>query len=77
MSHYKRTSEDRAERLLALGRVFPNIDLDTQARLSGTRPHDILDGFAAAWSATRWLSGRHVQLGGDLDSRGLRMEMIA
>jgi predicted RNase H-like nuclease len=60
-----------------LSRVFSDIDLDARVRVRGTSPDDVLDAFASAWSATRWLSGRHVQLGGDLDSRGLRMEMIA
>jgi predicted RNase H-like nuclease len=77
MAQHKATLEGRAERLLALRGVFSAVDLDAQVRVRGTSPDDILDAFAAAWSATRWLSGRHVQLGGDIDSRGLRMEMIA
>jgi predicted RNase H-like nuclease len=77
MSHHKATPEGRDERLSVLSRVFSDIDLDARVRVRGTSPDDVLDAFASAWSATRWLSGRHVQLGGDLDSRGLRMEMIA
>jgi hypothetical protein len=37
----------------------------------------MLDAFVAAWSARRWLVRTHIQLGGDVDRRGLRMEMIA
>lgn len=63
MSHNKASPDGRAERLLALGGAFSDVDLDAQMRVRGTSPDDILDAFAAAWSARRWLAGRHIQLG--------------
>jgi Protein of unknown function (DUF429) len=41
------------------------------------RNDDVLDAYAAAWSAGRWLSGDYLRLGGGTDQRGLRMEIIA
>jgi predicted RNase H-like nuclease len=77
MSHHKATPEGRTERLAALRQAFPDIDKDTASRITRVRPDDVLDAFVAAWSARRWLAQSHVQLGGDVDQRGLRMEMIA
>ena len=77
MSHHKATPEGREERLAALRRVFPDVDAGLARRPSGTQPDDILDAYVAAWTARRWLDGTHLRPGGDLDSRGLRMEMIA
>jgi predicted RNase H-like nuclease len=77
MSHHKATAEGRAERLHALRGPFPDIDTQSLKRPKATQPDDILDAFVAAWTARRWVTGTHVQLGGDLDERGLRMEMIA
>jgi predicted RNase H-like nuclease len=77
MAHYKATPEGRTERLAVLRGEFADLDQHISTRLPGTNPSDILDAFATAWSARRRLRGAHVQLGGDLDARGLRMEMIA
>jgi predicted RNase H-like nuclease len=77
MAHYKATAAGRAERLAVLRGEFPDLDQHISTRLPGTNPNDILDAFATAWSARRRLRGVHVQLGGELDARGLRMEMIA
>jgi predicted RNase H-like nuclease len=77
MSHHKATPEGRAERLAALRQVFPAIESQSAVRLAGVAADDVLDAFVAAWSARRWLTKGHVQLGGDVDERGLRMEMIA
>jgi predicted RNase H-like nuclease len=77
MVHRKVTAEGRAERLKALRTVFSDVDRHATRRIAGTHPDDVLDAFAAAWSARRWLQGSHIQLGGDLDQRGLRMEVIA
>jgi hypothetical protein len=46
-------------------------------RITFVGTDDILDAFAAAWSARLWRERSHVQLGGDNDSRDLRMENIA
>ena len=77
MSHHKSGPEGRAERHASLRTVFPDIDTHAARRIPGTRPDDVLDAFVAAWSARRWAGRIHVQLGGDVDERGLRMEMIA
>jgi len=77
MSFHKSKPEGRAERLEALRTVFPDIDEHANVRLPGTQPDDVLDAFVAAWSARRWVSKSYMQLGGELDERGLRMEMIA
>ncbi|HXX90480.1 MAG TPA: DUF429 domain-containing protein [Acidimicrobiales bacterium] len=77
MEHHKSTSEGRGERLAALRTVFHDVDDVTSVRLPRTNPDDILDALVAAWSARRWMTGTYKRLGGDLDERGLRMEMIA
>jgi len=77
MSFPKRTSEGRAERLAVLRSEFEDLGDHVSVRVPGTAPDDVVDAFVAAWTARRWANGAHVQLGGDLDSRGLRMEMIA
>jgi predicted RNase H-like nuclease len=77
MAHNKRRPEGRAERLGALRAVFPAVDAIAGARITGTSPDDILDAFVVAWSAWRWSAGSHIRLGGDIDRRGLRMEIVA
>jgi predicted RNase H-like nuclease len=77
MSFHKANAEGRSERLTALRTVFPDIDSQSIIHFVGASPDDILDAFVAAWSARRWLTKTHQQLGGDTDERGLRMEMIA
>ncbi len=77
MTHHKRSTEGRTERLQALRSEFPDIDDHAQRRLPGTAPDDVLDAYAAAWSARRWADGTFHRLGGETDGRGLRMEMIA
>jgi hypothetical protein len=37
----------------------------------------VLDACAVAWTAARLARGTAIRLGGELDERGLRMEMIA
>ena len=77
MGHHKSTPEGRAERLAVLRSEFADLGEHVLARIAKTNPDDVLDAFAAAWTARRWLAKTHLQLGGELDSRGLRMEMIA
>jgi predicted RNase H-like nuclease len=77
MSHHKATPQGRVERLTVLRGVFSDIDARADGRLPGTQPDDILDAYVAAWTAGRWFAQTHIRLGGDLDARGLRMEMIA
>ena len=77
MDHHKATPEGRAERLALLRREIADLDDHVHSRMARSSPDDVLDAFAAAWSARRRLAGSHVQLGGESDGRGLRMEMIA
>ncbi len=77
MAYAKRCPAGRAERLAALRAVFPDVDGHADGRVRGASPDDVLDAFAVAWSARRWLAGEHLRLGGDCDRRGLRMEIIA
>jgi predicted RNase H-like nuclease len=77
MANHKATSQGRAERLAVLRRVFPDIDEHAAKRIRRTRPDDVIDAYVAAWSARRWLAKTHLQLGGEVDRNGIRMEMIA
>lgn len=77
MAHHKATREGRAERLAVLRTVFSDVDKHADELLAGTQPDDILDAFVATWSARRWLTGTYQRLGGEVDARGLRMEIIA
>ncbi len=77
MVHYKKTPEGRAERLEVLRPVFRDVERQLGARLEGVGADDVLDAFAVAWSARRWLARSHLQLGGERDRRDLRMEIIA
>jgi predicted RNase H-like nuclease len=79
MAHRKTTPAGRVERIDALGRVFGPEEIERHLRTArrGARRDDILDAFAGAWTARRHAAARHLQLGGDVDARGLRMEVIA
>ena len=77
----KRTAAGRADREHALasadafGQTVRGI-LDAPAP-AGAKRDDVLDALIGAWTARRRAAGHHVQFGGDLDARGLRMEIIA
>ena len=77
MSHPKRTVQGRAERLEALHGVFAEVDVWAGERVVGAQPDDAVDALVVAWTARRFAGGRHRQLGGDTDERGLRMEIVA
>jgi predicted RNase H-like nuclease len=76
MQFHKATSEGRHERLAALRRAFPDLRAVSDVRPRGTQPDDVLDALVGAWTARRYASGLHTRLGGDVDARGLRMEII-
>lgn len=76
MRNYKRTPAGRDERLALLRKEFSDVDLHLAARPPKCAVDDLLDGYAVAWSTRRRLTGTCVRLGGDLDARGLRMEVI-
>jgi len=77
MAHSKRSPAGRAERLAALVGPFSDITQTTGQRLQGTAPDDVLDAYALLWTASRWVRGEAVVLGGERDARGLRMEIVA
>ena len=76
MAYHKSKPQGRDERLALLRIVFADVDSHADPP-AGARRDDVLDAFVAAWSARRFASRTHRQLGGDVDERGLRMEMIA
>jgi predicted RNase H-like nuclease len=79
MAHPKTTPAGRAERIEALGRVFDAEEIERHLSRAprGAQRDDVLDALAGAWTARRRAAAQHLQLGGDLDARGLRMEVIA
>jgi predicted RNase H-like nuclease len=79
MAHSKTTAAGRAERALALAAVFGRAQIDRHIGTPprGARPDDVLDAFAGAWTARRHAAGDSLRLGGQVDERGLRMEVLA
>jgi predicted RNase H-like nuclease len=78
MRHNKRTPEGRAERVEALHRAgFGDVTQLSGATPPGAVRDDVLDAFALAWTARRYVAGSARHLGGEVDETSLRMEMIA
>jgi len=79
MAYAKTTAAGRAERLRALRDTFGQATLERHLRPAppGAKTDDVLDAFAGAWTARRFAGAAHLQLGGDMDERGLRMEVVA
>jgi len=74
----KRTAEGRAERVSALRSTFGDVDrLVLAPPPAGAKRDDVLDAMVGAWTARRYVAGAHLSLGGELDERDLRMEIIA
>jgi predicted RNase H-like nuclease len=73
----KRTAAGRAERIAALGTAFDGVDALARRPPPGAAPDDVLDALVGAWTAQRFAAQAHLQLGGELDARGLRMEVVA
>ena len=76
MAIKKKRVAGRLMRIRALVAAFPDIEESLSTRPKGCAPDDVLDAYVAAWSARRHVLGQSIRLGGDLDARGLRMEMI-
>jgi predicted RNase H-like nuclease len=78
MQHSKRTAEGRADRIAVL---HEHLGVDArallEARTPGAQPDDVLDALALAWTARRYVDGSCLRLGGEVDARGLRMEVVA
>ena len=79
MSHPKSKAAGVAERTAALGAAFGHEALAAhlRSRPPRTRVDDVLDAFAGAWTARRLARGCAVRIGGEVDARGLRMEVVA
>jgi len=77
MRFHKATEEGRRERLDALRREFGDLGDVARTRPRGSQPDDVLDAVVGAWTARRYVARTHIRLGGELDQRGLRMEIIA
>jgi predicted RNase H-like nuclease len=81
MSANKRTAEGRDDRRQALtspsafGEAVSGI-LDGPPP-AGAKRDDVVDALIGAWTARRRVVDHHLRLGGDVDARGLRMEIIA
>jgi predicted RNase H-like nuclease/RimJ/RimL family protein N-acetyltransferase len=69
----KRSLDGLAARRRILEPVFGSVE----TTLRGAQPDDVLDAYAALWSAERFAAGRHEVLGdGQRDDRGLVMRMV-
>ena len=79
MSHPKSKAAGLAERTAALGAAFGHEVLATHLRPlpPKTQVDDVLDAFAGAWTARRLARGCALRIGGEIDARGLRMEVVA
>lgn len=78
MAHPKTSAGGRAERIHALSTVFGRENIDHHIRRTPpARADDVLDTFTGAWTARRRVAATHLELGGDRDERGLRMEVVA
>jgi predicted RNase H-like nuclease len=76
MKHSKRTERGREERLQLLERYFPDVGGALECTTAkGVDRNDVVDAYAAAWSAWRMATGKATYLPRqpELDSRGLRM----
>lgn len=76
----KKTPEGRDERLAALRPVFGDLDARLATltlRRAQAAPDDVLDAYAAAWSALRYADYRHDTLGdGGVDVAGRPMRIV-
>ena len=72
----KRTAAGRTAREEALLSAFGE-QVGREPPPTGVKRDDVLDALVGAWTARRRAAGRHRQLGGETDERGLRMEIIA
>jgi predicted RNase H-like nuclease len=80
MPAHKRTAEGRAarEQSLASAEAFGETARAVLDRPppAGAKRDDVLDALIGAWTARRRAAGLHARFGGDVDARGLRMEII-
>jgi predicted RNase H-like nuclease len=77
MPHHKGTAAGSTARVRALRAVFPDVARHAARPPAGAKADDVLDAFALAWTARRFVAGDAVRLCGEPDAHRLRMEMIA
>lgn len=79
MSHYKGKPEGGLERRLLLSHCFPDVNDILDSVRPASASVDVCDALALLWTARRVRSGSAVTLPPQpqLDSRGLRMEIVA
>jgi predicted RNase H-like nuclease len=53
------------------------LEAHLRQRPPGSGADDVLDAFAGAWTARRLARGCAERVGGEVDTRGLRMEVVA
>ncbi|HUK57574.1 MAG TPA: DUF429 domain-containing protein [Nitrospiria bacterium] len=78
MSHNKKGSQGRLDRIQALEDRLPGFSRSyLDVRPEGVAADDLLDAFAAAWTALRIVAGEAVRFPSDppRDQKGLRMEI--
>jgi predicted RNase H-like nuclease len=78
MTHNKKGSQGRADRIQALENSLPGFSVRfLENRPEGVGSDDLLDAFAAAWTALRVVACRAVRFPSDppRDVKGLRMEI--
>lgn len=79
IQQYKKTAPGQAQRHKLLQRIFPDMDsILAHAPVRGYVMDDVLDALVAAWTAGQTVLGKAVTLpeNPDLDSKGLRMEIL-
>jgi len=80
MKHSKHKQEGKVERAKLIEKKWPNAIESLRADLRGENYvlDDLHDALSALWSIGRWINDEHEELGGGaIDSRGLRMRIVA
>ncbi len=77
MASNKRTVDGRSQRVAALATAFGDLSRLLGDPPAGARADDVLDAIVGVWTARRYVARTHRRLGGELDERGLRMEIVA
>jgi predicted RNase H-like nuclease len=77
MRHGKKTAAGKRERLSVLSPIFPDVSEKLEDRAAGVGKDDVLDAYAALWTAGRWLRGPYKILAGqERDRQGCPMRIV-